>query len=131
MLVLSRRSQESVVVGADDDLGGMVRVTVLKIGHGRVRLGFEARKDLPVHREEVRDRTRPGGQRDPPAVGLDRSSLDDVNGEAAVLSGTGIKKSRVRKTESKAATASDSGGDSRMQVSVGTLVSAISETVRS
>jgi len=63
MLVLSRKNDESVVVGADS-LGGRVKVTVLEIGNGRVRLGFEANKDVPVYREEVWERicnsSRPG-----------------------------------------------------------------------
>ena len=64
MLVLSRKNDESVVVGAHDSLGGRVKVTVLEIGNGRVRLGFEANKDVPVYREEVWERicnsSRPG-----------------------------------------------------------------------
>ena len=54
MLVLSRKSCESVVVG--DPAGSdehMVRVTVLEIGRGRVRLGFEVAGDVPVNRLEV------------------------------------------------------------------------------
>lgn len=56
MLVLSRKNDESVVVGADDSLGGTVKVTVLEMGNGRVRLGFEANKAVPVHRAEVWER---------------------------------------------------------------------------
>jgi len=54
MLVLARRSCESVVVG---DPGGrieeMLKVTVVEIGRGRVRLGFEVAGDVPVNRWEV------------------------------------------------------------------------------
>ena len=56
MLVLSRRSQETVVVGAADGLDRLVTVTVLEIGDGKVRLGFEAPEALPVHRGEIWER---------------------------------------------------------------------------
>jgi carbon storage regulator len=71
MLVLSRKNDESVVVGADDSIGGRVKVTVLEIGHGSVSLGFEANKDVPVHSEEVWERMHPSRPRDPPIGGLD------------------------------------------------------------
>jgi carbon storage regulator len=53
MLVLSRKSQESVVIASTDDLQELVRVTVVEISGGKVKLGFKADKDLAVHREEV------------------------------------------------------------------------------
>jgi carbon storage regulator len=56
MLILSRKSRESVVVGAADGVHRLVRVTVLDIQGGNVKLGFEADSDVPVHRSEVWDR---------------------------------------------------------------------------
>jgi carbon storage regulator CsrA len=56
MLVLSRKSRESVVIGADDGLHRLLKVTVLEIGGGRVRLGFEVEATVPVHRAEVFER---------------------------------------------------------------------------
>lgn len=56
MLVLSRKSQERVVVGGPDGGGRIVTVTVLEIAAGRVKLGFEASGSVPVHRGEVWDR---------------------------------------------------------------------------
>lgn len=56
MLVLSRRSQETVVVGAADGIDRLVTVTVLEIGPGKVRLGFEAPEAIPVHRGEIWER---------------------------------------------------------------------------
>ena len=53
MLVWSRKSAESVVVGGSDGLERMLKVTVLEIKGGRVRLGFEGNKSVAVHREEV------------------------------------------------------------------------------
>jgi carbon storage regulator CsrA len=59
MLILSRRSCESVVVG--DPAGRneqLLKVTVLEIGRGMVRLGFEASEEVPINRSEVLLRTR-------------------------------------------------------------------------
>lgn len=53
MLVLSRRSAQSVVIGAPGAQEAMVKVTVLECGGGVVRLGFEAVPEIAVHREEV------------------------------------------------------------------------------
>ena len=86
MLVLSRKNDESVVVGADDGLGSTVKVTVLEIGNGSVRLGFEAQKDVSVHREEVWERIRTSRLRDPPTGGLDRTGSQNVDVKACVLS---------------------------------------------
>jgi carbon storage regulator len=65
MLILSRKSRESVVVGGSDGFDRLLRVTVLDIRGGKVRLGFEVARDVPVHRSEVWERIhangRPGG----------------------------------------------------------------------
>jgi carbon storage regulator CsrA len=53
MLVLTRKSQESVVVGRPSGIKNMLKVTVLEIKVGSVRLGFEADKDFPIHRWEI------------------------------------------------------------------------------
>lgn len=47
MLVLSRRCGESVTIGPD------IRVVVLGVKSGQVRLGIEAPAAVAVHREEV------------------------------------------------------------------------------
>lgn len=61
MLVLSRRSQEAVVVGGSDGFERMLTVTVLKIDGGKVSLGFEVDKEVPVHRLEVWERLQADG----------------------------------------------------------------------
>ena len=66
-MVLSRKTQESVVVGGSDRLERLLKVTVLEIKGGCVRLGFDADADVPVHRAEVRERIRAAGRRDSPA----------------------------------------------------------------
>jgi carbon storage regulator len=60
MLVLSRKSQESVVVGGSANSEPTLIVRVLEIRNGRVKLGFEVAKDIPVHRQEVWERIRDG-----------------------------------------------------------------------
>lgn len=47
MLVLQRRIGESIIIGDD------VNITVLGITGNQVRIGINAHKDIPVHREEV------------------------------------------------------------------------------
>lgn len=61
MLVLSRKCQEAVVVGGAGGCEHLLTVTVLEIVGGRVRLGFETRKDIPVNRWEVWERLRVDG----------------------------------------------------------------------
>jgi carbon storage regulator CsrA len=70
MLVLSRKSQEAVVVGGSVGFERMLKVTVLEIGNGRVRLGFEVDAAVPVHRQEVWERIRANGQQDIPMEAL-------------------------------------------------------------
>ena len=58
MLILSRKSRESVVVGRAETAEPMLKVTVLEISGGRVRLGFEGDTSVPVHRTEVWERIK-------------------------------------------------------------------------
>ena len=60
MLVLTRKCQEVVVVGGADGFNVLLKVTVLGIENGKVRLGFEAAENVPVHRLEVWERIRAG-----------------------------------------------------------------------
>jgi carbon storage regulator len=48
MLVLSRKRSESIQIGDD------IVVTVLESDRGRVRLGIDAPKEIPVRRTELR-----------------------------------------------------------------------------
>jgi carbon storage regulator CsrA len=52
MLVLSRKAEESVVVGGANIFGRVLKVTVLEIKGGHVKLGFEANEDVPIQRVE-------------------------------------------------------------------------------
>ena len=49
MLVLSRKKNESIVI---DD---RIKIVVVEIRGDKVRLGVEAPKEVPVHRQEVYD----------------------------------------------------------------------------
>jgi carbon storage regulator len=60
MLVLSRKSRESVVVGGSGSFERLLKVTVLDVAGGKVKLGFEVPADVPVHRLEVWERIRAG-----------------------------------------------------------------------
>jgi carbon storage regulator len=50
MLVLSRRQEESIIIGDGDS---QVTVKVIVIQGDKVRLGIEAPKNIPIHRSEV------------------------------------------------------------------------------
>jgi carbon storage regulator len=47
MLVLSRKKDESIVINND------ITIVVVEIRGDKVRLGVEAPKEVPVHRQEV------------------------------------------------------------------------------
>jgi carbon storage regulator CsrA len=69
MLVLTRKLQESVVVGAADEGLSMLSITVLEIGGGKVRLGFQADSSIRVHRQEVWLRIQDKARTANPATG--------------------------------------------------------------
>lgn len=52
MLVLSRKKNESIVIGDS------IVITVVEIRGDRVRLGIEAPAEVPVHRREVYEALR-------------------------------------------------------------------------
>ena len=58
MLILTRRVTESLMIGDD------VTVTILGIKGNQVRVGVQAPKETPVHREEVFHRIREEEGRD-------------------------------------------------------------------
>ena len=66
MLVLSRKIQESVVVGGAGGLAPLLTVKVLEIRGSRVRLGFEVDAAVPVHRLEVWEQLCADDQPDSP-----------------------------------------------------------------
>lgn len=50
MLVLTRKAGQSIVIGDG------IEVTVLSVMGDKVRIGVEADKDVPIHRDEVHRR---------------------------------------------------------------------------
>ncbi len=56
MLVLTRKIQESVVVGGCEHFQSILKVKVLGIQGGKVKLGFDVAPNVPVHRQEVWER---------------------------------------------------------------------------
>ena len=58
MLVLSRWINESIHVGDD------VTITVLEVRGDKVRLGIEAPREVPVHRQEVYEAIKRGEGRE-------------------------------------------------------------------
>ena len=64
MLVLSRKSRESVVVGGSGGFQRLLKVTVLAIKGANVKLGFDVDGDVPVHRSEVWERIQAGQRLD-------------------------------------------------------------------
>jgi carbon storage regulator len=52
MLILTRRVNETIMIAND------VTVTVLGVKGKQVRMGINAPKDVPVHREEVFERIK-------------------------------------------------------------------------
>ncbi|MEE3369398.1 MAG: carbon storage regulator CsrA [Planctomycetota bacterium] len=61
MLVLSRKKNESIVIDND------ITIVVVEIRGDKVRLGVDAPKEIPVHRQEVFEaikRNQQNGQED-------------------------------------------------------------------
>ncbi len=73
MLVLSRKKNESIIINDD------ITIVVVEIRGDKVRLGVEAPKEVPVHRNEVYEAIRRNQQK-PDASGSvvsDPSNLAD------------------------------------------------------
>ena len=56
MLVLTRKEGEGIIIGDD------IRITVVEMKGGGVRIGIDAPRELKVHRQEVFDRIRQENQ---------------------------------------------------------------------
>ena len=54
MLVLTRKAGETIRIGED------IVITINSVRGGKVLLGIEAPRDVPVHREEVFERIKAG-----------------------------------------------------------------------
>ena len=49
MLVLSRQSDETIIIGDN------IRVTIVEVRGDKVRIGIDAPRDVAVHRQEIYD----------------------------------------------------------------------------
>lgn len=86
MLILTRRSGETICIGSD------IQVTVLGVVRGAVRLGIVAPPNVGVHRQEVAERIAREGsdpaKRDIPKLemrevpSLEVGSIDDAIGRS-------------------------------------------------
>ncbi len=70
MLVLTRKSNQSIMIGDD------IEVSVLAISGEKVRLGIEAPKSVPVFRREVYAEIKDGRRPDERAGGAVDQALD-------------------------------------------------------
>ena len=73
MLILSRRTDESIVIGDE------VTITILSVKGKQVRIGITAPPDVSVHREEIYQRIQ-SGEPIENASNSDEASDDDAPG---------------------------------------------------
>ncbi len=52
MLVLTRKTGEGIIIGDD------IKITVVELKGGGVRIGIDAPREMKVHRQEVFDRIK-------------------------------------------------------------------------
>jgi carbon storage regulator len=96
MLVLSRKSQQSVMIGGADGFQSLLKVTVLGIRGANVKLGFEVDADVPIHRLEVWERVRAeSGLQEGQAEGLSDPVDTDNGGPQVCCRVTSCDASRV------------------------------------
>jgi len=50
MLVITRRIDESIIIGND------IEIIVLEVENNRVKIGIEAPKQIPIYRDEIYDK---------------------------------------------------------------------------
>ena len=67
MLILSRRTDESIVIGDE------VTITILSVKGKQVRIGITAPSDVSVHREEIYQRIQSGE----PIEDMSEAATDD------------------------------------------------------
>lgn len=77
MLVLSRKLEESVVVGGPKGFRGLLKITVLDLGGGRVRLGFEGDRDIVILRSEIWQRLCADRQNDDLGQAVERPLIPE------------------------------------------------------
>ncbi|MBC7959821.1 MAG: carbon storage regulator CsrA [Vallitaleaceae bacterium] len=69
MLALSRKLQESIIIGDN------IEITILSISKDQVKLGINAPKSIPVHRKEIYVQIQ---EENKEAASLNKSVLDQL-----------------------------------------------------
>jgi carbon storage regulator len=72
MLVLTRKSNQSIMIGDD------IEVSVLSIMGEKVRIGIQAPRDIPVFRKEVYLEIQAQREADAMSAGGARTEVDDA-----------------------------------------------------
>lgn len=75
MLVLTRKAGEGIIIGDD------IKITVVELKGGGVRIGIDAPREMKVHRQEVFERIK---QENKEAAQWDIADLDKLS---SMLSG--------------------------------------------
>lgn len=70
MLVLTRKAGEGIIIGDD------IRITVVELKGGGVRIGIDAPREMKVHRQEVYERIK---QENKEATQWDFADLNTVS----------------------------------------------------
>lgn len=70
MLVLTRKQGEGIIIGDD------IRITIVELKGGGVRIGIDAPRELKVHRQEVFDQIK---QENKEAVQWDIADLNELS----------------------------------------------------
>jgi carbon storage regulator len=70
MLVLTRKQGEGIIIGDD------IKITVVELKGGGVRIGIDAPRELKVHRQEVYDRIK---QENKEATQWDIADLNELS----------------------------------------------------
>lgn len=81
MLILARKTNEQIRIFDD------IVITVVEVAGGKVRLGVEAPRSVPVHREEIYQAIKAeGAEQVPPPQGVDPTwmCLPDAKPRSAV-----------------------------------------------
>jgi carbon storage regulator len=87
MLILTRKLGESIQIGDD------IRITILDIKGGQVRLGIEAPTNTSVHREEIYRRIKEEN------ISASSLNISDVKEMAKIFSGKQIPLRDIKKSE--------------------------------
>ncbi len=70
MLVLTRKTGEGIIIGDD------IKITIVELKGGGVRIGIDAPRDMKIHRQEVFDRIK---QENKEATQWDIADLNELS----------------------------------------------------